>query len=40
MCGADCNLRVDVWVIYPVLLVISVAGLVALVRWQLTRRAP
>ena len=37
LCTGECNIRVDLLLIYPVLLVISIAAVVALIR---SRRAP
>ena len=38
LCSGECNIRVDLLLIYPLLLAISVVALVALVRWRLARR--
>ena len=37
LCTGECNIRVDLLLIYPVLLVVSIAAVVALIR---SRRAP
>jgi hypothetical protein len=37
LCSGECNIRVDLLVIYPVLLVMSIVALVTLIRG---RRAP
>jgi hypothetical protein len=39
LCTGECNIRVDLLLIYPLLLVISVVALVALVRWGLAARS-
>ena len=38
LCSGECNIRVDLLMIYPVLLVLSVLALTQLVRWRLLRR--
>ena len=37
LCSGDCSIRVDLLLIYPLLFLISVAGLVAPIRWQRMR---
>ena len=37
LCTGECNIRVDLLLIYPLLLVISLVAVVALVRWRLAR---
>ena len=37
LCTGECNIRVDLLLIYPILLGFSVVALIALIRW---RRAP
>jgi hypothetical protein len=37
LCTGECNIRVDLLLIYPVLLVLTIATMVAAVRWQLRR---
>jgi hypothetical protein len=37
LCTGECNIRVDLLLIYPILLVISLVAVVALVRWRLAR---
>ena len=41
LCSGECNIRVDLLLLYPVLLVISLVAIVSAVRWwrgQLLRR--
>jgi hypothetical protein len=38
LCSGECNIRVDLLLLYPVLVVVSVAGVVA-GAWALARRA-
>lgn len=38
LCTGECNIRVDLLLIYPVLLVLTLATIVAAVRWRLRRR--
>ena len=33
-CTGECNIRLDLLLIYPILLVLSVAAVVAALRWQ------
>jgi hypothetical protein len=37
LCSGECDIRVDLLMIYPALLVLSVTALVQLVRWRLAR---
>ncbi len=37
LCSGECNIRIDLLVLYPALFVISVAGLIAFL-WALVRR--
>lgn len=37
LCSGECNIRIDLLVLYPVLLLASIAGVVALVRASATR---
>jgi hypothetical protein len=38
LCTGECNIRVDLLLIYPVLLVISGAAALSFVRWSVQRR--
>jgi hypothetical protein len=38
LCTGECNIRVDLLLIYPVLLAITVAGVVSVVRWLARRQ--
>jgi hypothetical protein len=38
LCSGECNIRVDLLLIYPVLLVISVVALIGFIRWRLAGR--
>ncbi|HTC23325.1 MAG TPA: hypothetical protein VK688_03120 [Gemmatimonadales bacterium] len=37
LCTGECNIRLDLLAIYPLLVLVSLIALVALVRWQLGR---
>jgi len=37
-CTGGCNIRVDLLLIYPLLLGLSVVALIALIRWRMTPR--
>jgi hypothetical protein len=39
LCTGECNIRVDLLLIYPVLFALSLVALVAFARWGLGRRA-
>jgi hypothetical protein len=38
LCSGECNIRVDLLLIYPLLLGLSIVALIALVRWRMARR--
>ena len=40
LCTGECNIRVDLLLIYPLLLGLSIAAVIAFARWQMTRRQP
>ena len=40
LCTGECNIRVDLLLIYPILLVVSCVAIVAVVRWRLKPRRP
>lgn len=39
LCTGECNIRVDLLLIYPALLVLSIVALIAFTRWKLKRPA-
>ena len=40
LCTGECNIRIDLLLIYPVLLLLSLAAVVAAVRWRVKHRQP
>ena len=38
LCSGECNIRIDLLLIYPILLVLSAAAVVAVLRWQWRHR--
>ncbi len=38
LCTGECNIRVDLLLIYPLLLGLSVVALIGFVRWRMARR--
>jgi hypothetical protein len=38
LCTGECNIRIDLLLIYPILLVLSAAAVIAAVRWQWRHR--
>ena len=40
LCTGECNIRIDLLLIYPVLLLLSLAAVVAAVRWRAKHRQP
>lgn len=37
LCTGECNIRVDLLLIYPLLIALSVAALIAFARWRMNR---
>jgi hypothetical protein len=40
LCTGECNIRVDLLMIYPLLLALSIAALIAFIRWRGAHRRP
>jgi hypothetical protein len=40
LCTGECNIRVDLLLIYPLLLALSIAALIAFIRWRVARPRP
>ena len=39
LCTGECNIRIDLLLIYPVLLVLSLVALIAFIRWGVARQS-